>query len=404
MATVPDARARLAIAAASIHSALVRSRESHAGLRLRPSEGGLPSKIACTTDALAGIFSDRSLVQAMLDFEAALARAEAKAGMIPARAAASIATAANADGFDAAAIARDARASGTVSIPLVKALTARVQAADAESARYVHFGATSQDVADSAMASRFGALARCWRPTTSVSSASFGSCPIAMRGTVMLGRTFLQPAPPITFGLKVAGWAAALARGWMRFERACDEAAILQFGGASGTLAALGDRGPAVAARARRRISGCALPRRRGIRTGIAWPRSLPRAAIYTGTLGKVARDVSLLMQDEVGEVAEPGGGSSTMPHKRNPAGCASRAGRGDAAARSRGGVPDRHGAGARARRRRLARRVADDRSRPPDHRLGARGDGRRAAGCPSMSNGCAPTSSGPTAQSSRNA
>jgi len=104
-----------------------------------------------TTDALADVFSDASLLQAMLDFEAALARAEVKAGVIPAQAAEAIGAAANADGFDAVAIAREARESGTVSIPLVKALTARVQAADAASARFVHFGATSQDVADSAM-------------------------------------------------------------------------------------------------------------------------------------------------------------------------------------------------------------------------------------------------------------
>ncbi len=104
-----------------------------------------------TTAALAEVFSDRSILQAMLDFEAALARAEASAGMIPARAAQAIATAATADSFDAADIARGARDSGTVSIPFLKMLTARVQATDPASARFVHFGATSQDVADTAM-------------------------------------------------------------------------------------------------------------------------------------------------------------------------------------------------------------------------------------------------------------
>ncbi len=104
-----------------------------------------------TTDALAEVFSDRSLLQAMLDFEVALARAEVTAGVIPERAAGAIAVAARAEHFDAEAIASEARESGTISIPLVQALTARVQAADAASARFVHFGATSQDVADSAM-------------------------------------------------------------------------------------------------------------------------------------------------------------------------------------------------------------------------------------------------------------
>ena len=113
-----------------------------------------------TTDALAEVFSDQSILQAMLDFEAALARAEAKAGVIPGRAAESISAAARAEGLDAAAIAREARGSGTVSIPLVNALTARVEGIDAASARFVHFGATSQDVADSAMVLTHSARAR----------------------------------------------------------------------------------------------------------------------------------------------------------------------------------------------------------------------------------------------------
>jgi 3-carboxy-cis,cis-muconate cycloisomerase len=275
-----------------------------------------------TTDALAEIFSDRSLVQAMLDFEAALARAEAQVGVIPASAAASITAAARADGIDAAAIVREARESGTVSIPLVKALTARVHDADAASARYVHFGATSQDVADSAMALSI-------RRARAILAADHNRLERELRqlsdrhaGTVMQGRTLLQPAPPITFGLKVAHWVAALARGWARIDAAVDEAAILQFGGASGTLAALGEHGPAV--------SG-ALGDAVGLRVPEApWHAHRDRlgslvaaCGIYTGTLGKIARDVALLMQDETSEVAEPGGGSSTMPNKRNPAGCA---------------------------------------------------------------------------------
>ncbi len=140
--------------------------------------------------------------------------------------------------------------------------------------------------------------------------------------TVMLGRTLLQPAPPITFGLKAAGWVAALVRGWRRVDSAADEAAVLQFGGASGTLAALGDHGLAVSR---------ALADDLGLRNPEApWHTHRDRLAslvsacgIYTATLGKIARDISLLMQDEVGEVAERGGGSSTMPHKRNPSGCA---------------------------------------------------------------------------------
>jgi 3-carboxy-cis,cis-muconate cycloisomerase len=275
-----------------------------------------------TTDALAEVFSDQSLLQAMLDFEAALARAEAKAGVIPDRAAEAISAAASADGLDGAAIAREARGSGTVSIPLVSALTARVQATDAASARFVHFGATSQDVADSAMvltiqrahATLSGDHARLERTLRQLSDRH--------ARTVMLGRTLLQPAPPITFGLKVAGWVAALVRGWKRLESASRESAVLQFGGASGTLAALGNRGLDVSR---------ALAADLGLRNPEApWHTHRDRlgalvsaCGLYTATLGKVARDISLLMQDEVGEATERGGGSSTMPHKRNPAACA---------------------------------------------------------------------------------
>ena len=285
----------------------------------------MPSRLIdslATTDALAEVFSDQSLLQAMLDFEAALARAEAKAGVIPSRAADAIASAALAEGLDAAAIAREARSSGTVSIPLVRALTARVQAADAASARFVHFGATSQDVADSAMVLTL-------QRTHPILAADHARLERTLRElsdrharTVMLGRTLLQPAPPITFGLKVAGWVAALRRGWRRVDAAASDAAVLQFGGASGTLAALGDRGLDVS---------CALAGELGLRNPEApWHAHRDRLAslvcacgLYTATLGKIARDISLLMQEEVGEVAERGGGSSTMPHKRNPAGCA---------------------------------------------------------------------------------
>jgi 3-carboxy-cis,cis-muconate cycloisomerase len=275
-----------------------------------------------TTDALAEVFSDRSILQAMLDFETALARAEVTAGVIPERAAGAIAAAARAEYFDAEAIAREARDSGTASIPLVKALAARVHSADAASARFVHFGATSQDVADSAM------VLTLQRAHTILAAdhrrlwSTLGGLSDRHARTVMLGRTLLQPAPPITFGLKVAGWAGALGRAWRRLEVAMDDAAVLQFGGAAGTLAALGDRGELVSS---------ALAGELGLGTPDApWHTHRDRFAalvsamgIYTGTLGKIARDITLLMQDEVGEAAEPGGGSSTMPHKRNPAACA---------------------------------------------------------------------------------
>jgi 3-carboxy-cis,cis-muconate cycloisomerase len=141
----------------------------------------------------------------------------------------------------------------------------------------------------------------------------------AHAGSVMLARTLLQPAPPITFGLKVAGWFAAADRSWTRVRAAAADALILQFGGGSGTLAALGAHGPRVTDLLARELD---LPN-----PGTPWHTQRDRLAalvaacgIYTAALGKIARDVTLLMQREVAEVWESGGRSSTLPHKRNPA------------------------------------------------------------------------------------
>jgi len=283
---------------------------------------GLVDTLA-TTDALAAIFSDRSLLQAMIDFEVTLAAVQAEQGLIPQRASTAIRAAAVVDGFDLLAIGREARRSATLSIPFVNALTARVRASDAESAGFVHWGTTSQDLADTTLVLL---LAR----SLAVIAVDHDRLDEMLRAlsdrharTVMLGRTLLQPAPPITFGLKVAGWQAALCRGWARVRARHEAALVLQFGGAAGTLAALGERGASVAA---------ALASRLGLRdSGAPWHVHRDRlaafvaaAGIYTAAIGKMARDVALLMQDEVGEVAERGGGSSSMPHKRNPAGCAS--------------------------------------------------------------------------------
>ncbi len=307
--------------------------------------------------------------------------------------------------FDAEAIAREARDSGTVSIPLVKALTARVQAADAASARFVHFGATSQDVADSAMVLT---LRRAHAILAADHARLDAHAPAAVRSSRADGDARADAA-----ATRAADHVWSQGRGLGRRARARLEASRGR-DGRRGRAAVWRRRGHARRARrprtgrlARRSPanSGSACPTRRGTRTAIGWPRWSPPCGIYTATLGKIARDITLLMQDEVGEAAEPGGGSSTMPHKRNPAACARRARGGDAPARPRRGVPDRHGAGTRTRGRRLARRVADDRRRRAGDRVGARGDGRRSpADCPSIPTGCAPTSSGPTARSSPSA
>jgi 3-carboxy-cis,cis-muconate cycloisomerase len=278
-----------------------------------------------TTPQYAAIFADEPLLQAMLDFEAALARAEASAGVIPRTAAETITNAARADDFDAEQLAEQGLRAGTLAIPLVKALTNHVRAADPSSARFVHWGATSQDVSDTAMVLL---LRRAWTALEADHARLQKSLRRASdqhADTVMLGRTLLQPAPPITFGLKIAGWFGALRRGWVRLDAAFRDAMVVEFGGASGTLAALGDRAvPIVQALAKE--LDLALPE-------APWHTQRDRLAavvcscgIYTGSVAKMAKDVSLLMQGEVAEAFEPGGdgrgGSSTMPHKHNPIAC----------------------------------------------------------------------------------
>jgi 3-carboxy-cis,cis-muconate cycloisomerase len=278
-----------------------------------------------TTPAMAEIFSDSSILQAMLGFEAALARAEARVGVIPQAAAEMITRLARAEAFDPSQLATLSLRAGTMSIPLVKALTDRVRSVDPESAKFVHWGATSQDVADTAMV----LLLRRASATLALDNQrileALHQSSNQHAATVMLGRTLLQPAPPVTLGLKIAGWFGALRRGWARLERAFEETMIVELGGASGTLASLGEHGIAVRA---------ALAEELQLQNPDApWHTHRDRLAavicacgIYTGSLGKMARDISLLMQGEVGEVAEPGGdgrgGSSTMPHKRNPIAC----------------------------------------------------------------------------------
>jgi 3-carboxy-cis,cis-muconate cycloisomerase len=280
------------------------------------------TNMLATTDGLDAVFSDASIVQAMLDVEAALARAEARTGVIPKGAAEAIGRAASARDFDTATLVREARASGTIAVPLVAILTERVRAFDTDAARFVHWGATSQDIIDTALVLLINRASALLATDHARLSGALRTISDRHAGDVMLGRTLLQPAPPTTFGLKAAGWLAGASRSWSRFKRARLEACVLQFGGASGTLAALGDRGLAVAD---------ALARELGLPAPDApWHAYRDRLAavvatcgIYTGVLGKMARDVSLLMQAEVGEAAEPGGGSSTMPHKQNPVGCA---------------------------------------------------------------------------------
>jgi 3-carboxy-cis,cis-muconate cycloisomerase len=272
--------------------------------------------------AMRAVCDDAAYLQHMLDFEAALARAEAAVGVIPASAVSPIAKACKAETFDISALAEAATRSGNLAIPLVKALTANVAKADADAARYVHWGATSQDVIDTATMLTLRAAIDALLPDLDRAIAGFAKLARQHRDTAMVARTWLQHALPMPFGLKLAEYAAALHRSRARLRRLHAEALALQFGGAAGTLAALGDNGLAVAEKLAADLK-LPLPDApwHTHRDRIAEAASV--FAILCGTCGKIARDVSLLMQTDVAEAFEPSGegrgGSSTMPHKRNP-------------------------------------------------------------------------------------
>jgi 3-carboxy-cis,cis-muconate cycloisomerase len=272
--------------------------------------------------AMRAVCDDVAYLQHMLDFEAALARAEAAVGVIPKTAAGPIGTACRAESFDSAGLAEAATRSGNLAIPLVKALTANVAKTDAEAARYVHWGATSQDVIDTAAMLTLRAAIDALLPDLDRAIAGFARLAQKYRNTAMVARTWLQHALPMPFGLKLAEYAAALNRSRTRLQRLRREALALQFGGAAGTLAALGDQGWRIAERLAEEL---ALPLPEAPwhthRDRVAEAASV--LAILAGTCGKIARDVQLLMQTDVAEAFEPQGegrgGSSTMPHKRNP-------------------------------------------------------------------------------------
>ena len=274
------------------------------------------------TDAVRGIFSDAGRLQGMLDFEAALARAAARAGLIPDAAVADIESECRAELFDMESLARGAASAGNAAIPMLKALTARVEARNPEAARYVHWGATSQDAMDTGLVLQLRSLLDLLETDLAVLSASLAALAGKHKRTPVAGRTWLQQAAPVTFGLKAAGWLAAIERHRGRVRELRPHALALQFGGAAGTLASLGNRGPDVAAALAADLD-LPLP-------DLPWHAHRDRLAevattlgLLVGTLGKIARDVALSMQSEIGEAFEPAaagrGGSSTMPHKRNP-------------------------------------------------------------------------------------
>ena len=258
----------------------------------------------------------------MARFEGALARAAARHGRVPAAHAEVIAAVCESARFDAAALAREGRA-GTLAIPFVKALTAQVAAASKDAAKHVHAGATSQDVIDTAAV--LCLKAACARVEELAVRLGDAAAALARRHaqTPTAARTLLQPALAVPFGWKAAMWLSPLARCVIALRRAANEACVVQFGGPSGTLSACGDEGQKISAALAQELDlPASLVPWHSARDGFA--RLGAELAILAGAAGKIGRDVALLMQPEVGEAAEGAargrGGSSSMPHKRNPA------------------------------------------------------------------------------------
>lgn len=278
-----------------------------------------------TTEAMRAVFSDHGRVQAMLDFEAALARAQARVGLVSGATAEAIGAQCRAELFDLDALAAEAAQAGNTAIPMVKALTALVASQDEEAAGFVHWGATSQDAMDTGLVLQLRSALSAIAADLTRLSVALATLAERHASTLLVGRTWLQQGPPVTLGLKAAGALSAIERHRARIAELQSRVATLQFGGAVGTLAALGERGLETAAALAEELQ-LALP-------DVPWHAQRDRIAevattlgLVVGTLGKLARDVSLLMQTEVGEASEPvapgRGGSSTMPHKRNPVGC----------------------------------------------------------------------------------
>jgi 3-carboxy-cis,cis-muconate cycloisomerase len=279
-----------------------------------------------TTDQAREIFSDRGRLQGMLDFEAALAHALIRAGIAPGGVAPAIQAQCKAEFFAVETLAREAGLAGNLAIPLVKALTAAVAKSDGKAAGFVHWGATSQDAIDTGLVLQLRAAFDLMARQIADLSDALAHVTEQHRSTLLAGRTWLQQASPVTFGLKTAGWLDAVNRHRGRVAAAREQVLVLQFGGAVGALAALKEQGPAVA-RALAEELKLDLP-------SVPWHTHRDRFAevattlgLLVGTLGKIARDVSLMAQTEVGEALEPAapgkGGSSTLPHKRNPVGSA---------------------------------------------------------------------------------
>ncbi|MEV7085668.1 adenylosuccinate lyase family protein [Streptomyces sp. NPDC093085] len=272
------------------------------------------------TPAMREVFADTAYLRRVIDTETALARAQAEVGVIPATAAREITLKAGFDGLDLERLRTETEIVGYPVLPLVK------QVADqcGESGRYLHWGATTQDIMDTAVMLQCKEGVALLQAQLDEVRGALRELAAAHMDTVTAGRTHLQHALPVTFGYRCAVWLSALDRHAERLEQARERALMVQFGGAAGTLASLGEGPEGLRTRA-------ALARELGLRDpAITWHVArdglvelVSLFASIGGSLGKIAWDVMMMCSSEFGELAEPfvpgRGASSTMPQKRNP-------------------------------------------------------------------------------------
>ena len=278
-----------------------------------------------STPEMTSAWGEREFVAAMLRFEAALAAAQAEAGLIPREAAQSIIGTCKVELFDVPRVARDSGRAGSLAIPLIRALKETVAMFNPQAAALVHLGSTSQDVIDTAMALVSKPALALIDEDLSALCAALVEKAQSHADHPVLARTLMQPASVTSLGLKCIHWVAPLLRSRQRLRRAAEDALCLQLGGAVGHLAQMGRKGPQITASMAREL-GLRDPQGSWHTERDRWVALACELALMVGSLGKMARDIALMSQFEVGELAEPAeegrGGSSAMPHKRNPVAC----------------------------------------------------------------------------------
>ena len=271
-----------------------------------------------TDEEISSQWSDGAYVRALVEVEVALARAEARVGIILAKVAAQISKV-TADKIDITALTRGTVRSGFPIISLVQELRKQV---GTDAAPFVHWGATTQDIMDTACVLQLRETIKVLRARLNEGLGRLSALADRHCDTILAGRTHGQQALPITFGLKVASWIAPLVRHVERIDEILPRLLVVQFGGASGTLAALGDKGLRLGKELAKelKLAAPAMPwhtQRDSFAEFAGW------LSLVTGSLGKMAQDIILLAQTEVGEAGESAeqgrGGSSTMPQKSNP-------------------------------------------------------------------------------------